>query len=102
VATLPLGYADGVTRSLWEKGHVLIGGKPRPFFGVVTMDAVLIDCGDDGIQVGEEAVLIGTQGEHTILANDWARLGGTIGYEVVCGISSRVPRVYLQRWGLQG
>jgi alanine racemase len=96
IATLPLGYADGVTRGLWSNGHVLIGGKKRPFAGVITMDQAMIDCGDDTISVGDEAVLIGQQGKEAISANDWAALLGTIGYEVVCGVSARVPRNYLQ------
>ena len=96
IATLPLGYADGVTRGLWNSGHVLIGGKRRPFAGVITMDQAMVDCGDDTISVGDEAVLIGEQGQEAISANDWAALLGTIGYEVVCGVSARVPRNYLQ------
>ena len=96
IATLPLGYADGVTRGLWNSGHVLIGGKRRPFAGIITMDQAMIDCGDDTISIGDEAVLIGQQGKEAISANDWAALLGTIGYEVVCGVSARVPRNYLQ------
>lgn len=96
IATLPLGYADGVRRGLWHEGEVLIGGKRRRFAGVITMDQVMVDCGNDTVCVGDEAVLIGTQGTETIGANDWARLLGTIGYEVTCGISARIPRVYLR------
>lgn len=96
IATLPIGYADGVPRGLWATGEVLIGGKRRAFAGVVTMDQVMIDCEDDDVQVGDEAVLIGKQGESQITANDWAHQMGTIGYEIVCGISARVPRNYLR------
>ena len=96
IATLPLGYADGVARGLWESGHVLLGGKKRAFAGVITMDQVMVDCGDDTVAVGDEAVLIGQQDQEAISANDWAALLGTIGYEVVCGVSARVPRNYLQ------
>jgi alanine racemase len=96
VATLPLGYADGVPRRLWEGGEVLIGGKRRRFAGMITMDQVMIDCGDDTVRIGDEAVLIGQQGSAIIAVNDWARVLDTIGYEVVCGISSRVPRRYLR------
>ena len=96
IATLPIGYADGVPRGLWTTGEVLIGGKRRAFAGVVTMDQIMIDCGNDDVQVGDEAVLIGKQGEGQITANDWARQMGTIGYEIVCGISARVPRNYLR------
>ena len=94
IATLPLGYADGVIRAMWDKGHVLVGGIPRPFAGMITMDQVMVDVGDDSVCVGDEAVLIGKQGQEQILANDWAKLVGTIGYEVTCGISARVPRIY--------
>jgi alanine racemase len=96
VAAIPLGYADGVIRALWKNGYVLIGGKKRYFAGMVTMDQVLVDMGDDEVEIGAEVVLIGTQGEETIIANDWAKLVGTIGYEVTCGISARIPRVYLR------
>lgn len=96
IATLPLGYADGVTRGLWNSGYVLIGGKRRPFAGLITMDQAMVDCGDDTVAIGDEAVLIGQQGQEVISANDWAALLGTIGYEVVCGVSARVPRNYLQ------
>ena len=96
IATLPIGYADGVPRGLWTTGEVLIGGKLRAFAGVVTMDHIMIDCENDDVQVGDEAVLIGKQGEGQITANDWARQMGTIGYEIVCGISARVPRNYLR------
>ena len=96
IATLPIGYADGVPRGLWTTGEVLIGGKRRAIAGVVTMDQIMIDCENDDVQVGDEAVLIGKQGEGQITANDWARQMGTIGYEIVCGISARVPRNYLR------
>ena len=96
IATVPIGYADGVRRGLWERGGVLIGGKRRPFAGVVTMDQVMVDCGDDDVRIGDEVVLLGRQGTEEISANDWANLLGTIGYEVTCGISARVPRTYLR------
>jgi len=93
VATLPLGYADGVPRRLHAVGGtVLVGGRPRPIVGVVTMDQLMVDCGDDEVQVGDEAVLIGSQGDHTITAADWAASLDTIAYEIVCGISARVER----------
>jgi len=72
---------------------VLVGGQRRPIVGVVTMDQFMVDVGDDEVSVGDEVVLIGTQGEETILATDWADRLGTIGYEIVCGISRRIPRV---------
>jgi alanine racemase len=95
VATLPLGYADGVPRRLFAGGgEVLVGGRRRPIVGVVTMDQLMVDCGTDEVAIGDEAVLIGSQGSESITANEWADRLGTIGYEVVCGISARIERRY--------
>jgi alanine racemase len=95
VATLPLGYADGVPRRLYAGGgEVLIGGRRRPIVGVVTMDQLMVDCGDDAVAIGDEAVLIGRQDSESISAAQWADRLGTIGYEVVCGISGRIERRY--------
>lgn len=99
VATVPIGYADGVPRRLFEVGgHVLIGGTRCSIVGVVTMDQLMVDCGrlGDAVAVGDEVVLIGEQdgpdGAQRIRAEDWADSLGTIGYEIVCGIGGRVPR----------
>jgi alanine racemase len=95
VATLPLGYADGVPRRLFASGgQVLINGLRRPIVGVVTMDQLMVDCGTDAVAVGDEAVLIGEQGGELISAVDWADRLGTISYEVLCGISARIDRRY--------
>jgi alanine racemase len=96
VATIPLGYADGVTRSLSATGaQVLIGGRRYPMAGTVTMDQILVDCGPGAdVAVGDVAVLLGRQGGHEITAWDWAESLGTIAYEVVCGVGPRVPRTY--------
>jgi len=95
IATVPLGYADGVRRSLSGTGtDVLIGGGRHPIVGTITMDQLLVDCGDDPVAVGDEVVLIGEQGDERVRADDWATTLDTIGYEVVCGISARVPRRY--------
>lgn len=95
VATVPIGYADGVPRRLGlVGGEVLIGGKRRPVVGVVTMDQLMVDCGDDHVQVGDEVVLIGRQGRASMSADDLAERLDTIPYEVVCGIGPRVPRFY--------
>jgi alanine racemase len=95
VATVPIGYADGVPRGLFDAGfEVLIGGVPRPLAGMVTMDQVVVDCGnDDSVRPGDEVVLLGRQGDREITADHWARLLGTISYEVVCGVGPRMPRV---------
>jgi alanine racemase len=95
VATLPIGYADGVPRRLFDcGGEVLVGGCRRSIVGTITMDQMMVDCGDDPVVVGDEAVLIGNQGSESITATEWADRLGTIGYEVVCGISARVERRY--------
>jgi alanine racemase len=73
---------------------VLIGGVRREIVGTITMDQLMIDCGDDDVAVGDEVVLIGRQGDDEIRAEEWARTLGTIGYEIVCGIGARVPRRY--------
>ncbi len=100
VATLPIGYADGVPRRLFDVGGaVLLGGRHRPIVGVVTMDQLMVDCGDDPVSFGDEAVLIGAQDGEGIRAEEWAEALGTIGYEIVCAISGRVPRRYHKSLG---
>ncbi len=95
VVTVPVGYADGVPWRLGVSGgEVLIGGRRRPLAGSVTMDQILVDCGDDSVMPGDEVVLLGGQGKETITAWDWATRVGTIAYEVLCGIGPRVPKVY--------
>lgn len=97
VATLPLGYADGVPRRLWSVGgEVLIGGKRCPIVGVVTMDQLMVNCGEIDVKIGDQAVLLGAQGDEVISANEIATRLDTIGYEIVCGVSARVPRVYFE------
>ena len=94
IATIPLGYADGVPRAL-SAAHasVLVGGKRCPIAGTITMDQLMIDCGPDaGVEAGDEVVLLGAQGDETITAEEWATKLGTISYEVLCGIGPRVPR----------
>jgi alanine racemase len=94
VGTLPIGYADGVRRGLTNNADVLVGGRRVPLIGTVSMDNVTIDLGEVGAAIGQEAVLIGRQGGERILAEEVARRLDTINYEVTCGISARVPRVY--------
>jgi alanine racemase len=95
VATVPIGYADGVPRRAFDDGlTVLIGGRRRPLAGSVTMDQIMVDCGlDPDVGPGDEVVLIGSQDDETITAWEWATRLGTIAYEVVCAIGPRVPRV---------
>jgi alanine racemase len=93
VGVLPLGYGDGVRRGLSNNAEVLIRGRRRPLVGTVSMDNVTIDLGPEtDVEPGDEAVLIGVQGEEAILAEEVAGRLDTINYEVTCGISTRVPR----------
>ena len=94
VATVPFGYADGYPRRLFDAGaEVLINGRRHPLAGAVTMDQLVIDCGDASIQVGDEVVLLGRQGDEEITAEMWAHWADTITWEILCGIGARVPRV---------
>ena len=96
VATVPIGYADGVPRRLADRGGVvLIGGRRRPFAGNVTMDQVLIDVGDDPVEVGDPVVLLGEQEGERIPADEWAARLDTIVWEIVCGFGPRLPRRYV-------
>ena len=93
VATLPLGYADGVPRRFGAVGgEVLLGGKRHPVVGVVTMDQMMVDCGEAAIAVGDHAVLIGRQVDEEITVAEWAQRLGTINYEIVCGLTPRLER----------
>ena len=101
VATVPIGYADGATRRLSATGgEVLVGGARRPIVGTITMDQLMVDCGDDEVAVGDEVVLIGCQGDEMVTAQEWADRLDTIAYEVVCGIGPRVPRHYHRASGI--
>nr|MBA2743951.1 alanine racemase [Chthoniobacterales bacterium] len=96
VATIAAGYADGVPRSLSNRGAVLIRGRRCPIIGRVTMDLIMIDVTDDAsVAEGDEVVIIGSQGNEQILASEVARWGSTIAWEVFTGIGSRVGRVYV-------
>jgi alanine racemase len=93
LATLPIGYGDGVRRGLTNNADVLIGGRRRPLVGTVSMDNVTVDLGlEHGVAVGDEAVLIGAQGAERVSAEELAARLGTINYEITCGLSPRVPR----------
>ncbi|HTF99319.1 MAG TPA: alanine racemase [Nitrospirota bacterium] len=95
IATLPIGYADGFSRKLSNKGEVLVRGQRVPVVGRVCMDMCMIDVTEvRGVSEGDEAVLIGRQGDERITADEIAAKTDTISYEVLCGIGSRVPRIY--------
>ena len=90
--TVPAGYADGVPRELGQRGgEVLIRGGRHPMAGTVTMDQLMVDVGETPVEVGDEVVLIGRQGNERITAEDWAARMDTIAYTIVCGIGPRSP-----------
>lgn len=96
VASVPVGYADGVMRRLGATGgEVLIRGRRYPLAGTVTMDQIVVDVGDDPVAVGDEVVLLGRQGRAEIAADEWAGRLDTINYEIVCGFGPRMPRRYV-------
>jgi alanine racemase len=95
VATVPVGYADGVPRALSAIGaEVLVRGRRHPIAGTVTMDQLMVDVGDTPIEVGDEVALLGRDGDAEITADEWADRLGTIAYEIVCSVGRRVPRSY--------
>ncbi|HZE05377.1 MAG TPA: alanine racemase, partial [Solirubrobacteraceae bacterium] len=95
IATLPIGYADGVRRALTNDCDVLIGGGRYPLVGTVSMDNVTVDVGPaPAMEVGAAAVIIGRSGTERQTVEDVARRAGTINHEILCGISARVPREY--------
>lgn len=94
IVTLPIGYGDGYPRNLSNRSPVLIAGKRFKVSGRVCMDQVMVDVGPLPVKVGDEAVLIGTQKKGKITTEELANLSGTIPYEIVCGLGSRIPRVY--------
>ena len=95
IASVLIGYADGYPRRLTGRADVLIGGVRRLLAGRVTMDQIMVDCGDDDVAVGDEVVCLGPQGAERVTADELAEIVGTINYEIVCGISARVPRIYV-------
>ncbi len=95
IATVPIGYGDGYRRRLSEVGgEVLIDGIRRRLAGTVTMDQILVSCGDDDIPVGSPVVVVGSQGAHTISMTELAEGLGTIAYELCCAVGPRVRREY--------
>ncbi|MFJ7047530.1 alanine racemase [Streptomyces sp. NPDC101112] len=92
---VPVGYADGIPRHASGTGPVLVGGKWRTVAGRVAMDQFVVDLGGDEPAVGDEVVLFGAGDDGEPTAEDWAKAAGTIGYEIVTRIGTRVPRVYV-------
>jgi alanine racemase len=98
IATLPVGYADGYTRLLFEKGKVILKGSFAPVIGRICMDQCMIDVTEiNGVNVGDEVILMGEDENNKFTADTIGELIGTISYEVVCMITKRVPRVYIKK-----
>lgn len=96
VITVPMGYGDGFPRALSSRGEVLVRGQRRPIVGRICMDQFMVDLGPQGTAYNEdEVVLIGTQGGETIRCEDVARAAGTIPYEILVGLNTRIPRQYV-------
>lgn len=97
VATLPVGYADGYLRNMTGKAYVLIRGKKAPVLGRITMDQTMVDVTDiPDVTLNDEVVLFGRDGSEEITVDQLAAWAGVLNYEIICGIHSRVPRVYIQ------
>ncbi|HEX8706938.1 MAG TPA: alanine racemase [Pyrinomonadaceae bacterium] len=95
-ATIPIGYNDGYVRALSNRGRVIVRGHYAPVAGRISMDLTLLDVTDvPGVAVNDRVTLLGTDGGQAVPAEDIAMTAGTLSYEITCGISARVPRVYL-------
>jgi alanine racemase len=94
VATIPAGYADGLDTRLGGRGHVLIGGRRAPIVGAVSMDMLAVDVTDMPVNPGDDVVFLGEQGQERITVSEMAAAIGTIPYEILCRIGSRIERVY--------
>lgn len=98
IATVPVGYADGYPRLLSNKGRVIVRGEYAPIVGRICMDQFMIDVTDiDGVSAEDTVTLMGTDGDCFIGADELAAHAMTINYEIICGISKRVPRVYIEK-----
>ncbi|MDP9751278.1 alanine racemase [Thermoanaerobacter pentosaceus] len=103
IATLPVGYADGFNRLLSNNYHVLVKGKYAAVVGRICMDQTMIDVTDiEGVEVGDDVIIFGNQEGEKITAEEIAKKLNTIPYEVYCGISSRVPRIYIYKGKVVG
>ena len=97
IATLALGYADGYPRPYSPFGKVLVNGCVAPLAGNICMDQCMVDVTDvPDVKVGDEVIIMGTDGKNTILADDIAKATGTINYEIVCAFGQRLPKVYVK------
>jgi len=97
IGTIPIGYADGFSRILTGKAKVIIKGKVVPIVGRICMDQCMIDVTDiENVKTGDEVIILGEEGNLKFNADDMAKALGTINYEILCMIKSRIPRVYIK------
>ena len=97
VATVPVGYADGYPRALSGKAYMLINGQKAPVVGRICMDQTMLDVTEiPGVQEGMEVTAFGTDHGASVTVDDLSQMCGVINYEIICGISKRVPQVYLK------
>ncbi len=97
VATLPIGYGDGYPRALSENAKVIVNGKFASILGRICMDQCMIDVTDiENVKTGDEVIILGEEGDLKFNADDMAKALGTINYEILCRIKSRIPRVYIK------
>ena len=97
IATIALGYADGYPRPYSLSAKVIVGGRFAPIAGNICMDQCMIDVTDvPGVKVGDEVIIMGSDGKNTILADDIARATGTINYEICCAFGQRIPKIYVK------
>jgi alanine racemase len=94
--TVPVGYGDGYFRSMSHKGKVLLNGKLYPVIGNISMDQIVVNIENDSAYNGDEVILLGSDGKNSITAEDLAEWAGTIPYEILTNINTRVPRIYLE------
>jgi len=94
--TVPVGYGDGYFRSMFQKAEVLLRGKKYPVVGSISMDQIVVNIEEDSAYNGDEVILLGTDGKNSITAEDLAEWAGTIPYEILTNINTRVPRIYLE------
>ena len=97
IATVPIGYADGLNRLLSSRGQMLVHGQPAPIIGRVCMDLTMLDVGHiDSVKVGDEVVIFGQQDKGNLSVDEMASVLNSINYEIVSTITARVPRIYLK------
>lgn len=93
ILTIPIGYGDGYRRSLSNIGEVIVRSKKYTIVGNICMDMLMVDIGQDEAYVGDEVILVGSDGNNTIYLDDIAKLCNTITYEILCGFNVRIPRI---------